>query len=61
MENAMKGPAESAFFFLARAIDEARELVAAFVEGFKADGFTDEQARALAVAFLTHGGDNEEE
>jgi uncharacterized membrane protein YebE (DUF533 family) len=43
---------------LAKAIEEMREVLRAMVAGLVADGFTDEQARALVVSVMT-GVNNE--
>jgi hypothetical protein len=42
---------------LAANIEQMREIFRALVAGLIADGFTDEQARALVVAMITRNND----
>ena len=42
---------------LASNIEQMREIFRALVAGLIADGFTDEQARALVVAMITRNND----
>lgn len=46
---------------LAAAVENMREGFRAMVAGLVADGFTDEQARALVVAIMTNKRDEDED
>ena len=45
---------------LAKSVEEMREIFQAMVNGLMADGFTEEQARALVVEITTRKVDDEE-
>jgi uncharacterized membrane protein YebE (DUF533 family) len=52
---------EANYQALAEGIDEMREMVRAMIAGLVADGFSDEQARAIVAGFFAVMGGKKQE